>query len=203
MSPVAVVPSEMTPPTVKRIVVAPPVVTVQVVPAACRETVAVPRLSELLVPAKAKSEFQMSALLVKVTMAPLVLLMVPLLMVNVPVPSAEALFRFRVPAFRMTPSRGNHWSWCRQSQSACAVLDNRQGTAAGAVGDGAVETGGRGRTDDVDSERGGGGVRILDGHRTRAAAGQARDRDGIAVEGKNLGETVARERDRFDADWMS
>src|SRR5438309_1770728 len=97
----AVVPFEMTPPTVSVFAF---VVIVRLVPAVVpRDTAPVPRF-RFCVPVNVKSPFQTWALLVESVIAdPVVLSIVPPAMVNVPGPSALALFIFRVPALRVVP----------------------------------------------------------------------------------------------------
>jgi hypothetical protein len=75
-------------------------VTVRLAP---RATLPLPVL-RLFVPVKAKSPFQLWVLLfVRVTSEPLVLSIVPPEIVIEPLPGAVALFRFKVPALRVTP----------------------------------------------------------------------------------------------------
>src|SRR6478672_9494681 len=70
---------------------------------AVRVMLPLPR-SRLLLPANVKLPPQVIELLVESVIGPpLVLSIVPALMVNVPVPSADALLRFSVPAERVVP----------------------------------------------------------------------------------------------------
>ena len=70
----------------------------------CRVTVPVPTF-RLFVPTKVKLPFKFSGLLVlKVSAAPEVLSIVPLLMVKALAPSAPALPIFKVPVVRLTPA---------------------------------------------------------------------------------------------------
>src|SRR5438093_1080367 len=90
----AVVPLEMTPPSVR---VLPLTVMVRVVPAVVPNEITPVPMFKLRVPVKVKSPFQVWALLLlSVIEAPVVLSMVPPLMVNVPVPSAVALLILNV-----------------------------------------------------------------------------------------------------------
>ena len=88
---------EIEPPTVR---LPPLTVTVRV---AFMATLPVPRFRSPA-PVKAKSPFQLCALLVESVMAdPLVLLSVPPLIVSVPLPSVEALLIFSVPELSVVP----------------------------------------------------------------------------------------------------
>ena len=90
-------PSVIAPPTVN---VPPLTVTARLAP---RVAVPVPRF-RLFVPVKAKSAFQLWALLFERVIAPpLVLSIVPPAMVKVPVPSAVALLMLSVPALSVVP----------------------------------------------------------------------------------------------------
>ncbi len=102
VSPVAVVPSEMTPPTVN--VEDPPVVMVRVVPGPVpSETAPVPRFRECE-PVKVKSTFQVSEFTVLRLIAPAELLSItPPLMVSALLPRAVALLMLSVPAFKTVP----------------------------------------------------------------------------------------------------
>ena len=88
---------DITPPTVKVFAVVVNVLLAE------RATAPVPKLRGL-VPVNIKSAFQFCALFVlSVMAAPEVLSIVPADMVNVPVPMADALLMFSVPAFNVVP----------------------------------------------------------------------------------------------------
>ena len=104
----AVVPLEMTPPTVKLQKKLPPPawVIVRVVPAAVpRSTAPLPMLLYTWLPLTVKSPLIVMGLLLAIVRGLALKLSVPPLMVNVPAaaPSAVSLPRVSVPALKMTP----------------------------------------------------------------------------------------------------